>query len=299
MIMQIRALLFLLAAAFLIACSDSRDNNPATTTQEQASALAEALSGAHTPANEVLLLSLLRNELGSDPFYLIKFRQLRDDHEDTLALLDDYDQVLREKMLSVGAYVAFDNSVLQQLSNPDGLVWHEVTGIYFPSPQALLDVLQDPDYQQAMKKEHLATLRQHAFWMTPVVVDQPVDRQPDRDEFYMANLNLHREWALYPDGTDHGLTGIEADAMYTGRMLTEVLPTIGAYPVLAGEYSHLLLGSDPDWDTFALVRYPSLPEFIGMITSPIFQELVVNKNAGLARSSAMRTAARIEPALAE
>ncbi len=74
-------------------------------------------------------------------------------------------------------------------------------------------------------------------------------------------------------------------------MLAEVLPVIGAYPVLAGNYSHLILGSDAAWDTFALVRYPGLPEFLGMVASPRFQELVVNKRAGLARGSSMRTAA--------
>jgi hypothetical protein len=108
----------------------------------------------------------------------------------------------------------------------------------------------------------------------------------------MANLNQHREQALYPDGTSHGLTGAEADALYTDTMLAEVLPVIGAYPVLAGNYSHLVLGSDAAWDTFALVRYPGLPEVpVGMVASPRFQELVVNKGAGLARGSSMRTAA--------
>ena len=124
-----------------------------------------------------------------------------------------------------------------------------------------------------------------------VLVALLVGLQPDEDEFYMANLNQHREQALYPDGTSHGLTGAEADALYTETMLAEVLPVIGAYPVLAGNYSHLVLGSDAAWDSFALVRYPGLPEFLGMVASPRFQELVVNKGAGLARGSSMRTAA--------
>jgi hypothetical protein len=287
----------LLVVSLLCACSDGGDNLP--TPQAQAQVLAEALSAPHTPANETLILALLRNELGSDPFYLIEYRKLRDDHDDTRELLDGYDQVLKDKLHLVGAYLAFDNQVLQQMTNPDGLVWHEVRGIYFPSPQALLDVLEDPGYQQAVKQQHIATLRLHTFWVTPLLVKAPVDLQPDREEFYMVNLNQHRERALYSDGTDHGLTGREADALYTDRMLAEVLPTIGAYPVLAGEYSHLLLGSDPDWDSFALVRYPSFPDFMGMVSSPIFQELLVNKGAGLARGSSMRSSARIEPLLFE
>jgi hypothetical protein len=55
--------------------------------------------------------------------------------------------------------------------------------------------------------------------------------------------------------------------------------------------SHLILGSDAARDTFALVFYPSLPDFVGMVGSPRFQELVVNKGAGLTRGSSMRTAA--------
>jgi hypothetical protein len=295
--MQLRMMLLVFLAPLLYACSDG-DDNPSTE-EDQASVLAQMLSAPHTPANETLILSLLRNELGSDPFYLIRYRELRDDLEDTQVLLDEYDQVLEEKLLSVGAYLAFDNSVLQQVTNPDGLLWHEVSGIYFPSPQALLDVLQDSGYQKVLEKEHIATLRLRAFWVKPLIVRQPVDLQRDRDEFYMANLNQYRERALYPDGTDHGLTGEEADMLYTDRMLAEVLPSINAYPVLAAEYSYLLLGSDPDWTSFSLVRYPSLPEFLSMITSPLFQELVVNKNAGLARTAAMMTSPQIMPLLSE
>tara|TARA_R110000823_G_scaffold47903_1_gene121745 strand:+ start:14088 stop:14972 length:885 start_codon:yes stop_codon:yes gene_type:complete len=286
--MKIRYALLLLLPLFY-ACADSNDG--VSDLQAQASALAETLSAPHTPANEAFLVSLLRNELGSEPFYLIEYRELRDDEDDTRALLASYERVLSEQLRLVGAYTAFDNVVLQQITNPEGRAWHQVRGIYFPSPQALLDVLQAPAYQQALEGEHAATRQLHAFWLTPEVLRQPVDLQPDKDEFYMANLNQHREQALYPDGTSRGLTGAEADALYTDTMLAEVLPGIGAYPVLGGTYTHLILGSDAAWDTFALVRYPSLPEFLGMVTSPRFQELVVNKGAGLARSSAMRTAA--------
>lgn len=231
----------LLLALLVVACSDSDDSWSASA--DQASALTAALSAPHTPANAALVLALLNNELGSDPFYLIEYREFKDDTYETQALLDDYAQVLNEKLTSVGAYVAFDNTVLRQVTISDDRVWHEVLGIYFPSPQALLDVLQDRRYQQAVQKEHSATVGLHSFLITPLVAELPIT-EPDQDAFYMANLNQHRERALYADGTDHGLTGREADALYTDRMLAEVLPTIGAYPVLAGEYSHLLLGNE-------------------------------------------------------
>ncbi|CAA0087817.1 Uncharacterised protein [Halioglobus japonicus] len=284
--MKVRSLLLLLAVSLLCACSNSGDSSPAPV--DQASALAAQLSASHTPANEVFIQLLLDNELGSDPLYLIEYRQLKDDTVETQVLLDNYAEALNEKLASVGAYVGFENTVLRQVSIPDERVWHEVTGIYFPSPQALLDLLQDAGYQQAVQNKYSATLGLHSFLIT-LLVDELPATEPDKNAFYMANLNQHRERALYADGTDHGLTGREADALYTDRMLAEVLPTIGAYPVLAGEYRHLLLGTDADWDTFALVRYPSLPEFFGMISTPLFQELVVNKGAGLARTSAMMT----------
>ena len=71
----------LLLLPLLFACSDSNDgvSDPGA----EASALAAQLSAPHTPANEAFLLSLLRNELGSDPFYLIEYRELRDDQADT------------------------------------------------------------------------------------------------------------------------------------------------------------------------------------------------------------------------
>jgi len=237
--MKIRYALLLLLS-LLYACSDGNDG--VSDPQAEASVLAEKLSAPHTAANEAFLLSLLRNELGSEPFYLIQYRELRDDQDDTRALLVSYQRVLTEQLQQVGAYTAFDNVVLQQVTNPEERAWHQVRGIYFPSSQALLDVLQAPAYQQAVKDEHSATLHLHSFWLTPAFVRQPVDLQPDKDEFYMANLNQHREQALYPDGTSRGLTGAEADALYTDTMLAEVLPGIGAYPVLAGTYSHLVLG---------------------------------------------------------
>ena len=94
------ALLFLLP--LLCVCSDSNDgvSDPGA----EASALAAQLSAPHTPANEKFLVSLLRNQLGSDPFYLIEYRELRDDQDDTRALLASYEQVLTEQLQQVGAY---------------------------------------------------------------------------------------------------------------------------------------------------------------------------------------------------
>ncbi|MCP4840450.1 MAG: hypothetical protein GY887_01845 [Halieaceae bacterium] len=285
--MIVRRFLAVLVTLLVYACSDSSSNG--VLVEDGAGDLASALAAPHTPANENLIRSLLRGELGSDPVYLIVFRELRNDLEDTPQLLREYNLLLQEKLSPVGAYVAFENALMQQITNPGGAIWHEVMGMYFPSPQALLDVLQDPGYQSAVMKEHAATARLHSFLVKPLIVRQPVDLQPERDEFYMANLNQYRERALYPDGTDRGLTGREADTLYGERMLAEVLPGINAYPVLAGEYSYMLLGSDSEWSSFALVRYPSFPEFLNMIVSPRFQELVVNKNAGLARATAIAT----------
>lgn len=92
----------LLLLPLLFACSDSNDgvSDPGT----EASVLAEKLSAPHSAANEDFLLSLLRNELGSDPFYLIEYRELRDDQDDTRALLASYEQVLTEQLQQVGAY---------------------------------------------------------------------------------------------------------------------------------------------------------------------------------------------------
>ena len=107
-IMQMRYALLLLLP-LLFACSDSNDgvSDPGA----EASALAAQLSAPHTPANEAFLLSLLRNELGSDPFYLIEYRELRDDQADTRALLASYEQVLTEQLQQVGAGLARGSSM--------------------------------------------------------------------------------------------------------------------------------------------------------------------------------------------
>ncbi len=121
-IMKMRYALLLLLS-LLYACSDS--NHEVSDPGAEASVLAAQLSAPHTPANEAFLLSLLRNELGSDPFYLIEYRELRDDQDDTRALLASYEQVLTEHLQQVGAYTAFDNVVLQQVTNPEVRVWHQ------------------------------------------------------------------------------------------------------------------------------------------------------------------------------
>ncbi len=108
---------------------------------------------------------------------------------------------------------------------------------------------------------------------------------PDDDgPVWMVNLMQYRDRAEYADGTDHGLTGREADDRYAPL---GPLGAIGAEVVFVGEVEDQLLGETPRWDRIGVVRYPSRRSFIEMQQRPDFQELHVHKEAGMAATIVM------------
>ncbi len=102
---------------------------------------------------------------------------------------------------------------------------------------------------------------------------------PDDDgPVWMVNLMHYRDVAEYADGRETGISGREADDLYTPL---ESLAGVGAEIVFAGEVEDQFLGDLPRWDRVAVVKYPTRRSFIDMQSRPDFQEKHVHKEAGM------------------
>lgn len=113
--------------------------------------------------------------------------------------------------------------------------------------------------------------------------------QTDQDEpFYMVNLIRYRDEAQYPDGRATDLTGEEADEIYGQFMGETMLPSIGADVVYQGEVEGDIHGAS-DWDTVAIVHYPSRTAFASMNGDPLFQEMAIHKAAGVEATTVLAT----------
>ena len=285
---------FVLLLALLPGCSEL--DSGGSRCDNAGCGLAASLSSDHTPANEALLRSLAEDELGSEPFYLVEYWRLDQDNPKTETLLAQYEQVLGSQLEQVGAHIAFDNEVFRQPNMHEEREWNRARVIAYPSPQAFLEVIEAPSYQEAVQLKHRATLAVQSLWVETVIAFPLVDPFPDREEIYNSNLVTRREMALYPDGTSHGLTGAEAQQLY-GAVVAQIFSEIGAYLVFQGSVEHWVLGTGDEWETYNLVYYPSLQDLIRMSMDPRWVAAHPHKGAGLLRNSVMITTPLIEPSM--
>ena len=285
---------FVLSFALLPGCSDI--DSGGSLCDNAGCGLAASLSSDHTPANEALLRSLTEDELGSEPFYLVEYWRLDQGNPETETLLAQYDEALGSQLELVGALIAFDNEVFRQPTMHEEREWNRVRVIAYPSPQAFLEVIETPSYQEAIQFKHRATLALQSLWVETVIAFPLVDPFPDRQEIYNSNLVTRREMALYPDGTSHGLTGAEAQQRYN-EVVEQIFAEIGAYLVFQGSVEHWVLGTDDEWETYNLVYYPSLQDMLRMSMDPRFAAARPHKGAGLLRNSVMITTPLIEPSM--
>jgi uncharacterized protein (DUF1330 family) len=133
------------------------------------------------------------------------------------------------------------------------------------------------------------------------VVNQTVPSQEQMQEFFgsgedgpfvMVNLLKFKAKAEYADGRATDLSGAEAYAIY-GAAVLKCITDVGGKPGVSGEVTGLLLGEvEENWDTVALVEYPSLDAFRSMMMSPEYQKIAVHRSAGLEGQLNIRTKAR-------
>ncbi|MEO5725049.1 MAG: hypothetical protein ABIQ39_12105, partial [Ilumatobacteraceae bacterium] len=102
---------------------------------------------------------------------------------------------------------------------------------------------------------------------------------PDDDgPLWMVNLMSYREVAAYEDGRASGITGREADNLYSPK---DVLTEVGAEIVFVADVDTQLLGDSPRWDRVGVVKYATRRSFIEMQSRRDFKDKVVHKHAGM------------------
>ena len=99
--------------------------------------------------------------------------------------------------------------------------------------------------------------------------------------FFMVNLIEFRDQAVYADGRETDLTGVEANNLY-GQTGVQVLVGGGMRPALAGAVdADAAPEAVPAWDQVAIARYPSYQEFFALSQSPELQVGLEHKDAGV------------------
>ena len=97
----------------------------------------------------------------------------------------------------------------------------------------------------------------------------------------MVNLLKFKDKAEYEDGRDTDLTGQEAYGLY-GQQMREFVLSKGGKFIFFGAVRQMILGSvEEEWDSVAIVEYPSKEAFIEIVSSPEVQGFGVHRGAGL------------------
>jgi uncharacterized protein (DUF1330 family) len=98
---------------------------------------------------------------------------------------------------------------------------------------------------------------------------------------YMLNLLKFKDRAVYPDGRETTLSGAEAYGLYAAAV-SKLISSMGGSIELGLSTNVLVIGDgDLEWDSVALVKYPSFDDFTSMTASEAYQEIHVHRDAGL------------------
>jgi len=98
----------------------------------------------------------------------------------------------------------------------------------------------------------------------------------------MLNLLKFRERAEYEDGRPSELSGREAYALYTAEMVPFVESQGGEIRYEFADAHLLMIGDgDLEWDSVAIMRYPSKQEFVQIATNPELAPFAIHRKAGL------------------
>ncbi|MDC0067684.1 DUF1330 domain-containing protein [Gammaproteobacteria bacterium] len=104
----------------------------------------------------------------------------------------------------------------------------------------------------------------------------------DIGRVYMINMFKFKERAVYPDGRESDLSGVEAYGLY-GAETAKLLAEMGATIAHSSEMLGMIVGEVENlWDSMAIVDYPSLPQFMEMVDSDAWQAHAIHREAGLA-----------------
>ena len=97
----------------------------------------------------------------------------------------------------------------------------------------------------------------------------------------MVNLLKFKDKAEYEDDRETDLTGQEAYGLYGEQMRAFVLSKGGKFIFYSAAWQMILGSVEEEWDTVAIVEYPSKEAFIEIVSSPEVQGFGVHRSAGL------------------
>ena len=107
------------------------------------------------------------------------------------------------------------------------------------------------------------------------------DENPETGPIKMLNLIKLKKHAVYSDGRETNLTGLEAYMLY-GKETQEHLKKVGAKVIFSGPVSRLMIGEiDELWDLVAIAEYPNRAAMLKMITDPEYLKSSEHREAAL------------------
>jgi uncharacterized protein (DUF1330 family) len=112
------------------------------------------------------------------------------------------------------------------------------------------------------------------------------------DEGPVVMLNLLKFKAVASDGTSRGADEYGKYGDTAVRMVEER----GGKVLWAGRAEQVLIGEADanDWDSVALVQYPSRKAFIEMVTTPEYEQAHEHRESGLERTVLIACTPRVE-----
>ena len=114
-------------------------------------------------------------------------------------------------------------------------------------------------------------------------------RDNDKGPVSMVNLLKFKDKAVYEDGRETQLSGLEAYNTY-GVPMGKLIAEGGGKVTYTSEVDSLVVGeADELWDIVVILEYPSREKFLELISSPEAQLLQVHRTAGLAGQMLLAT----------
>jgi uncharacterized protein (DUF1330 family) len=111
------------------------------------------------------------------------------------------------------------------------------------------------------------------------------------DDGPVVMLNLLKFKAVADDGTSRGA----AEYVKYGDAVVEMVEERGGKLLWLGRAEQVLIGDESnDWDSVALVQYPSRKAFIEMVTTPEYEHAHEHRESGLERTVVIACSPQVE-----
>jgi len=106
-------------------------------------------------------------------------------------------------------------------------------------------------------------------------------QRDDGKPICMVNLLKFRKKAVYADGRATDLSGPRAYGIY-GQAMSKMVAETGGKLIFSGRVRGLLIGEvEGNWDSVAIMMYPSYKVMHAILSSPAYAEIQVHREAGI------------------